>query len=123
MLNKNTVKRMTVKNDKVFIPSLNETIEITSLSYPELMEFVKLAQKDDIEGAYDKLLFNTFRKQIPTVEVAGELGMTDAEVLQFIKNDIDGSTAVLLINKLKDISGLGGEEAPKKEPFRPEETK
>jgi len=80
-------------------------IKLRSLKVPDVVEFMKLSEKD-INQAFDFLLFRILRSSIPTPEEDAVEGVSDEELRKFMKNEMDGFAAISLVNKVQELSGL-----------------
>jgi len=83
-------------------------IKLRSLKVPDVVEFMKLSEKD-INQAFDFLLFRILRSSIPTPEEDAVEGVSDEELRKFMKNEMDGFAAISLVNKVQELSGLAPE--------------
>jgi len=104
---------MEAKSEKMFIEELGQELEITGLTFPQLMEFVQFSMNKDSMGAANFIVFTILRSNTPTKEVSVEEGMTDDEIREILPR-LAGFTPLMIVKKVQEMSGLASEDDIKK---------
>jgi len=99
----NKLSRLRAKSEEHDFGGLK--LNIKSMTFPETSHFAELADNKKTAEALDYLLFVTLRKAMSTKEVDPVDGMTDDEIKEEVKL-MDGKTALNIVKKVQEVSGL-----------------
>lgn len=98
------IEKLEAKSEKIDI--MGQTITINPLTVPELIEFMRYAEKSDINNATQYLAFAALRPSVPIKNMDTNDGMTDAELKEFIVKKISSKALLKLVAAVRRVSGL-----------------
>lgn len=105
------INKLEAKSEIVNV--MGQDMEINPLTVPELMEFMKLAEKKDVALATQFLAFSAIRSNVPTKNEETNEGMTDNEIKDFINKKLNSKALLKIITAARNVSGLSDDDSEK----------
>jgi len=102
------INKLEAKSETINI--MGQDMIINSLTVPELMEFMKIAEKQDISLATEFLAFTALRHNIPIKNEETNEGMTNDEIKDFVNKKLSSKALLKIITKARLVSGLSDDD-------------
>lgn len=107
------ISKLEAKSETINI--MDQDIIINPMTMPKLIEFMKIADRNDIHGATKFLTFAALRDNIPTKETDAVNGMDDNELNEFIVNKLNSKALLRIVTAVRRVSGISEDKEEKNE--------